>query len=163
MRTVVICINGVLRPAGRPDGVDSLGRQLYESLKQRFRVILLDDGEASATQHWLDVHGFIGHARAYTPPVNFAPRTVADGRLRLLAAVRSTDGADLVVEPDPACAADEIRAGYNVLLYSSPQYLLDIWHPDAVKEPRAWDRIVEEIEGQRAAKAADTRLKDVDD
>lgn len=163
MRSVVICINGVLRPTTNPDGIDPIGRQIYLALRDKLRVILLDDATATKTQHWLDVHGLVGHSRAYTPPADFAPRTVADGRLRLLAAIRNTDGADLVIESDPTCAAEEIRAGYTVMLYASPQYLMDIWHPDAAKEPKPWDAIVEEIEGQREAKARDTRLKDVDD
>lgn len=163
MRSVVICINGVLRPTGNQDSVDPIGRQLYESLKSKFRVILLDDATAAVAQHWLDVHEFVGHIRAYTPPVDFAPRTVAEGRLRILAAIRNSQGADLVIEPDPACAAEEIRAGYNVLLYASPQYLMDIWHPDARNEPRAWDDIVNEISRQEVAKAHDTRLKVTDD
>lgn len=163
MKSVVICINGVLRPATNPDSVDLIGRQLYESFKAAFRVILLDDATTSATQHWLDVHGFIGHVRAYTPPVDFAPKTVAEGRLRMLAAIRNAQGADLVLEPDPECAADEIRAGYNVLLYAAPQYMLDLWHPDHNYEPKPWDAIVAEVDRQQTAKAADTRLKDKDD
>lgn len=161
MKAVVISINGVLRPVHNQDSVDFVGRELYESLKNRFRVMLLDDRSAPATQHWLDVHEFIGHIGAYTPPADFAPRTVAEGRLRMLAAIRNVQGADLVIEPDPACAAEEIRAGYNVLLYAAPQYLMDIWHPDAPHEPRAWDDIVDEISRQETAKAADTRLKGI--
>jgi hypothetical protein len=72
-------------------------------------------------------------------------------------------GVDLVVEPDPTCAAEEIRAGYNVMFYASPQYLMDRWHPDAKKEPRPWDDIVKEVDRQRSAKARDNRLKDLDD
>lgn len=163
MRSVVIVINGVLRPSNRPDSVDPIGRQLYESLKSRFRVILLDDASAPETQHWLDVHGFVGHVGAYTPPVDFAPRTVAEGRLRMLAAIRNAQGADLVIEPHPTCAAEEISSGYVVMLYASPKYLMDIWHPEHSYEPRAWDDIVDEIERQENAKAKDTRLKDLDD
>lgn len=163
MNSAIICINGVLRPATRPDSVDRIGRQLYESLKAKFRLILLDDASAFGTAHWLDTHGFLGHVGAYTPPKDFEPRTVAEGRLRMLAAIRNTQGADLVIEPDPACAAEEIRDGYNVMLYAAPQYLMDIWHPDASREPRAWDAIVDEIDRQADAKARDTRLRDIND
>lgn len=163
MRSVIICINGVLRPSGKPDSVDPIGRLIFESLKSQFRVSLLDDATATKTQHWLDVHGFVGHVRAYTPPRDFAPRTVAEGRLRMLGSIRNAQGADFVIESDPTCAAEEIRAGYNVMLYASPQYLMDIWHPDREPGPRAWDDIVTEINRQQIAKAIDNRLKDSDD
>lgn len=163
MRSVVICINGVLRPAARPDSLDPMGRHLYESLKSGFRVLLLDDGASPDTKHWLDVHSFIGHIGSYTPPKDFAPRTVAEGRLRMLAALRASQGADLVIESDPSCAAEEIRAGYNVMLYAAPQYMLDIWHPDHARIPRAWDSIVDELDRQQNAKATDVRLNDLTD
>lgn len=163
MQSVVICINGVLRPTTRPDSVDMVGRYLYEALKSRFRLILLDDATAAETQHWLDVHGFVGHVRAYTPPADFAPKTVAEGRLRMLGAIRNAQGADLVLECDPTCAAEEIRAGYTVMLYSPPRYLMDIWHPDHQGGPRAWDSIVDEIARQETARAGDHRLKGRDD
>ena len=163
MRCVVVILDGVLRPATHPDGVDPVGRQLYEALRQQFRVVLLDQAAAVDAEHWLGVHSIAGYARAYTPPADFAPQTVAEGRLRLLAAIRNADGADLVIEPDPECAAEEIRAGYTVMLYASPQYLLDIWHPDHPREPRAWDAIVDEIERQHTAKSLDARLKETDD
>lgn len=158
-----MCLNGVLRPLTHTDGVDATGRQLYQALVQQFRVVLLDDIGAKDTDHWLGVHGITGYAKAYTPPADFAPRTVAEGRLRLLAAIRASDGADLVIEPDPTCAAEEIRGGYSVMLYASPQYLLDRWHPDHSKTPRAWDDIVNELDRQHTAKALDTRLKETDD
>ncbi|MFD4858487.1 hypothetical protein [Streptomyces atratus] len=163
MRSVVICLNGVLRPTTHSDGIDPIGRQLYEALTKQFRVVILDETHAADTEHWLGVHSISGYARAYTPPVDFAPRTVAEGRLRMLAAIRNSDGADLVIEPDPTCAAEEIRAGYTVMLYASPQYLMDIWHPDSPKEPRPWDEIVNELDRQKKAKALDTRLKEIDD
>lgn len=161
MKTAVIILEA-LRPAAR-DGIDPLAQQLYETLKGHFRVVLLDTAAASDTQHWLSIHDITGYVRAYTPPADFAPRTVAEGRLRLLAAIRNVDSADLVIEVDPLCAAEEIRAGYTVMLYASPQYLLDIWHPDHPKEPRPWDEIVGEIERQRQAKADDVRLKNSTD
>lgn len=163
MQSVVICINGVLRPSRNVNSVDPIGQRLYKSLSSAFRVILLADGDIRTTEHWLDLHEFSSHLRAYTPPVDFAPRTVAEGRLRMLAAIRSSQGADLVIEPDPACAAEEIRAGYSVMLYASPQYMLDIWHPDHDHEPRAWDSIVDELTRQETAKALDARLKNLDD
>lgn len=162
MRTAVIVLEA-MRPATGTDGIDPLARQLYEALQANFRIVLLDTAAAPDTQHWLGVHDITGFVRAYTPPADFAPRTVAEGRLRLLAAVRHVDSADLVIEVDPECAAEEIRAGYNVLLYASPQYLMDIWHPDHQREPRPWDEIVGEIERQRQAKADDIRIKDASD
>ncbi|MFE9834096.1 hypothetical protein ACFYP4_02935 [Streptomyces sp. NPDC005551] len=163
MRTVVMNLSGVLRPAAHPDGVDDIGRAIYQSLVQKFRVVLLDTDARADTEHWLGVHGISGYVRAYTPPADFAPRTVAEGRLRLLAAIRASDGADLVIESDPVCAAEEIRAGYTVMLYGKPEYALDIWDPDHPKEARPWDTIVDEIERQRTMKALDSRLKETDD
>lgn len=163
MKCAVVCLNGFLRPSSNRDGIDPVAQDIYVSLKSRYRVVLLDETADRDTEHWLGVYGITGFTRAYTPPADFAPETVTDGRLRMLAAIRNADGADLVVEADPACAAAEIRAGYNVLLYASPHYLLDIWDPEHGDAPRPWDDIVSEIDRQRAAKAADTRLNTPDD
>lgn len=163
MRTAVIVLNGTLRPETNSDGIDRTLRPLYEALKEQMKVVLLDDGSHRDVDHWLNVHGISGYARAYTPPADFAPRTVAEGRLQMLGTIRNRDGCDLVIESDPICAREELRAGYTVMLYSKPQYLMDIWHPEAKREPRPWDEIVDDIERQRATKARDHRLKQEED
>jgi hypothetical protein len=163
MRTAIIVIDGVLRPTAHPDGIDPIGKALYTALRDQFRVVLLDEATEKETQHWLGVHGITGYVKAYRPTVGTISAEDSETRLRMLAAIRAADGADLVIESDPTCAAEEVRAGYTVMLYGKPEYALDIWDPTNPREPRPWGEIVGELDRQRKLKAADTRLKELDD
>jgi hypothetical protein len=163
MQTAVIVIDGILRPIAHPDGVDPIGKALYFALRDQFRVVLLDEASDKETQHWLGIHGITGYVKAYRPTPEIVGADDAETRLRVLSSIRSADGADLVIESDPTFAAEEVRAGYTVMLYGKPEYALDIWDPTNPREPRPWDQIVGELERQRTLKAADTRLKETYD
>ncbi|MFI0265701.1 hypothetical protein [Streptomyces luteogriseus] len=163
MQTAVIVIDGILRPIAHPDGIDPIGKAIYVGLREHFRVVLLDAAEPKHTDHWLGVHGITGYVKAYRPAEAHIAADDAETRLRLLASIRAADGADLIIESDPTCAAEEVRAGYTVMLYGKPEYALDIWDPTNPREPRPWGDIVNELDRQRALKAADTRLKEIDD
>jgi hypothetical protein len=163
MRTAVIVIDGILRPTTHPDGVDAIGKALFVALRDQFRVVLLDSVSDKETQHWLGVHGITGYAKLYRPTLAVIQADDAETRLRLLASIRAADGADLVIESDPTYAAEEVRAGYTVMLYGKPEYALDIWDPTNPREPRPWEDIVGELDRQRTLKATDTRLKETFD
>lgn len=163
MRTAVIVIDGVLRPTINSDGIDPIGRELFYSLKQGFRIVLLDDSDHKDTEHWLGVYGLTGWVRLVRGSYLMHTMPAPDRRLLLLSRIRNSDGADFVVESDAASATKEIESGYTVMFYARPEYMLDIWDPSRTKEPRPWDQVVGEIDRQRAAKSRDIRLKEQDD
>ena len=64
-----------------------------------------------------------------------------------------------VVTGNPIVAKLALMQGVPMLLVAYPAYLRPEHRPDAIREPRPWDTLVEEIEHQREMKSTDTRME----
>jgi hypothetical protein len=66
----------------------------------------------------------------------------------------------LVLESDPACAFELLRAGYPTMLFARPTYRAEQWRPDSAGGPAPWDSIAAEMQRQEDLRYTDKRLKE---
>jgi hypothetical protein len=145
-------IEGVLRAPGT-EGQFETGWALYQALARNSRLYLMSaiwTEEESAT--WLRQRNLTGHLGYLYTPLGGTPAA----RIDALQQVR-TWRISLVIEPDPACAAAELAAGWHTLLHTHAAYSLPEWRPDYIGTPRPWDELTDAIDHQRALRAADSR------
>lgn len=154
MQTVVMVVDGILRPYGSEGYVDE-GVTLYRSLVRESRLHLVSawwgEEEMGAWLFKRQLKGHIGFQKTLGP-------SPAD-RLDALSRISSWNPA-LVIESDPACAALELRNGYATLLLARPLYADQRWRPDSRKGPQPWDEVVAEQKRQDGIYYADERRKD---
>jgi hypothetical protein len=135
-------IEGVLRMPDS-DGHYPTGWNLYQAIASTSRLHLLSHTwPEEELETWLMKRRLTGHlgilaATADTPQARIdALERVRDWRL------------DLVIEPDPVCAAAELEAGFNVLLHTHAQFSRPSWRPDYDRTPRPWDQLTAAIDKQ---------------
>lgn len=154
MLTIVMVLEGVLRMPGT-DGQYETGWALYQALAKNSRLYLMSQHwTEEQTDTWLRQRNLSGHlGYLHTPDPGPA------GRIDALQRIRSWR-VSLVIEPDPACAAAEIEAGWNVLLHTHAAYSRPEWRPDYTSTPRPWDELTQAIDRQRALRGTDERITD---
>lgn len=151
---VVMVVEGVLRNSGT-DAQFETGWALYQSLVPNSRLFLMShEWTAPEMDVWLQRRHLTGHLDYLHCPI---PGPA--GRIDALARIKSWR-VNLVIEPDPACAALELAEGWNTLLHTHAAYTRPEWRPDYQGTPRPWDQMVEGIEKNQLLHAADTRLRE---
>ncbi|GHB52851.1 hypothetical protein GCM10010331_45620 [Streptomyces xanthochromogenes] len=155
---IALTINGVLRNP-ETHGVIPVGNTLYQALVAQHSVYLLsDDLDIDRTQRWLTIHNLTRHTRIIQPRTHAEWRTDTQLRLDAVGSVTSTGTkVDLVIEPDPAISAELLALGYPVATLTLPYFAKPEWRPDYNQTPRPWDALVDEVEAQAEAYAADPR------
>ncbi|MFE6745896.1 hypothetical protein ACFVGM_08605 [Kitasatospora purpeofusca] len=151
MLTVVLVVEGVLRAPGG-DGHLETGYGLYQALAPVSQLYLLThEFEEEELTTWLKRQRLTGHLGVLNSP---APGPA--GRLDVLERVRSFR-VSLVIEPDPACAAAELAAGWTTLLHTHAAYAQPRWRPDYDGTPRPWGELTAEIDRQQLLRIKDSR------
>lgn len=154
MLTVVLIVEGVLRLSGS-DGRISEGVTLYRSLAAASRLYLVShEWGRDDIDRWLFHGGLAGHIG-----YQWAPSYSPDDRINALSKISSWSPA-LVIEPDPECAALELRHGYPVCLFARPTYGELRWRPDAPTGPQPWDDVVTELKRQEELRRTDPRMRE---
>jgi hypothetical protein len=154
MLTVVMVLEGVLRIPSS-DGHYPTGWSLFHALAPNTRLYLLShQWRDEECKPWLAKRNLTGHLGYIHQPI---PGTA--GRLEALQLVRHWH-VNLVIEPDPACAAAELEAGWNTLLHTHTGYSRPEWRPDYTGTPRPWDDLIATIERHQDLRARDDRLKE---
>jgi hypothetical protein len=147
--SAVITIPGVLMQIVSSAPIQT-GLQLYHGLATTFNLLLVTDETKEKTDHWLRLENLTKHG------------TVLYGdkkRLDQVNLLRSRGFAiDLVVEPDPAIAAELLRNGYSVCNYLHFSYAFPSWRPDYEGERKGWEEIERQVTQDRIMRSEDTRL-----
>lgn len=154
MQTVVMVIEGVLRVQGSDAPIPE-GITLYHGLADASRLHLVSAlWTPEETNRWIFSKGVaprhIRHELALTPS--------PEDRLEALRRIASWSPA-LVVESDPLCAVEALRAGYPTMLFARPFYRNVQWRPDASRAPQPWDEIAAEMSRQEELRYLDERLR----
>src|SRR5258708_19095776 len=124
--TAVITIPGVIQKivslAPIPEGI-----QIYHGLASTFNIILVTDDSKEQTDHFLRLEGLTKHGQVLYgddfPEENRRQKQISSLRTRGFAV-------DLVVEPDPAIAANILFSGFNVCNFLHRAYAFPSWRPD---------------------------------
>jgi hypothetical protein len=150
--TAAIAIDGVLRKPGLNTPIRE-GIKLYLTLAATYDIVLVSDQEQDdSLQYWLSLNGVNKHVGR----ILWSDR---GGRLDQLRSLRRTGGlVDLVVEPDPACAAELYQDGFTVLVFLSPQYARPEWRPDAEDGIPSWEDLMERVKDDHGMYDGDERL-----
>lgn len=154
MQTVVMVVEGIIREQDSEAPIAE-GITLYRGLAESARLYLLSaTWTARELARWLFSHAIeqrhIGFQAALT--------SSAADRLNALSLIATWSPA-LVLEHDPACALELIRAGYPTMLFAQPAYRAAQWRPDFAGGPTPWDAIAEEMQRQADLRYTDERLK----
>lgn len=143
MLTVVMVVEDVLR-LPQSDGIITTGKGLFDALAPATRLYLLtstwDEEDLAGWLRRNQLTGHLGIIRAFG-------RSVPE-RIDALRRVRSWR-VEMVIEPDPACAAREIAEGWNVLLHAPARYAEPQWRPDQLPEIRPWQALTDEMQHQQ--------------
>lgn len=154
--TALVALDGVLRgPHGQPltEGV-----ALYYALSHVYRlVVLTDDDDKPADDHWLKVEGLREHVEVISPG-QVALR--GDGvRERQLAYCRGRGmTVALLLDASPANIAVAVRHGVAGVLFTQPRYARPEFRPDSSRGARAWGELAAELEAQAEMHTSDYRL-----
>lgn len=159
MTTAAIAIDGVMRKLVTSAPIPE-GMRLYHSLARTGAVVLLADEEHKddRLETWLEMEGCVNHSFVRYVAPELSGRVDQMNRLRM-----HGHGVDLVVEPDPAIAAQLVAAGFNVCLFTHASYAHPSWRPDTDTGIQPWSDLSEQIATQARLRARDTRLKRDDD
>jgi hypothetical protein len=145
-------VESVLR-LPQSEGFIDTGRGLYQAFAKSTRLHLLSyswtEEELAA---WLSRNQLTGHLGI----INAAGPT-PEQRLDALRRIRSWR-VELIVEPDPQCAAREIADGWNVLLHAPALYAEPNWRPDSNPEIRSWQSLTQEMSHQQKLRQHETQL-----
>ncbi|MGW3860242.1 hypothetical protein ACWEDZ_01985 [Streptomyces sp. NPDC005047] len=140
----VMIVEGVLRTPDAEGHYDT-GWGLYQALARNSRLYLLSHTWTEQDSSlWLAKRNLNGHL-SYLHQALPGPA----GRLEALERLRSWR-IGLVLEPDPACAAAELAAGWNTALITHAAYTQPSWRPDYDHSPRPWDELAQAIARQDA-------------
>lgn len=163
--TYAMTVEGVLR---KPVGGQPIreGLELYYGLVTRGKLILLtDELTHDELDHWLRIEGLREHSRVIWNSAMYGqgPGTAGIRRVcQLNEARRQGHAAELVVEPDPAVAAELIYNGYSTLLFTHANYAVPSWRPDYQPSPTPWSKLSAMIDDNALTRAEDKRLPDGD-
>lgn len=155
--TVVITIPGVMMKlvtaAPIPEGI-----LLYKGLLEVSNVLLVTDDNKETTDHWLRLenltkHGTVLYGTGF--PQEETRRVAQVNQLRSRGFT-----IDMVIEPDPAVAANLIRSGFTVCNFLHRAYAFPSWRPDYEGEGRKWEEIERQVAADALMKAQDKRLED---
>ncbi|MDJ0463197.1 hypothetical protein [Streptomyces sp. H27-C3] len=155
---IAMTIDGALRNP-TTDGVIPLGGTLYHALTAQHSLYLLSDElDYLRTQNWLRLNSLTRHMRVIQPRRPNDWRTATQLRLDAIGYLTGTGTkVDLIIEPDPAITAELLGLGHPVATLSLPHFAKPQWRPDYTQSPRPWDALVDEVETQAQAYAADPR------
>lgn len=151
MLTVVMVAEGVLR-LPQSDGIIATGKGLFQAFAPATRLYLLTYAwteDALAT--WLARNQLTGHLG-----ILHSSGPSPAQRLDTLRRIRSWR-VELIIEPDPQCAAQEIANGWNVLLHAPALYAEPRWRPDQTAEIQPWQALTDEIHHQQDLRLQETR------
>lgn len=152
-----LTIDGVLR-SYVGDGVISAGQALYHGLAEVGQVAIISDGDSGRDMHWLKVNGFTKHAY-FIEPGPYAPEDPGARRLAQIRQLRTYQPHfGVLVESNPAIAAECVLRGVPVLLLAHPRYTKPEFRPDYKAEIVPWSALTAEIERQEELRASDNRL-----
>lgn len=159
---VAIVVEGILKTPNDSSSVMS-GVLLYKSLVKDHRVsLIIDSPRKESSQYWLLMNSFIDHVKEIYREVD-DPEDIADRRLMQIARLKADGPVSAVFESDAEAAAALLEYGVPAFLYLHPQYTHPEHRPDAQGELTPWSQIMAEQVRQKEARAADIRLKKVDE
>lgn len=156
--TAVITLEGVLQKNVSYAPIP-VGLVLYHALSSSFNLVIVSDNYETEVDYWLSLEGLNKHGTVICNDFTLAELPTHKRRLRQVNLLRSRGFAiDLVVEPDPACAATLLNAGYSVLNFLHHIYALPQWRPDFEPKVRPWQELEQEAITSALLKAQDARL-----
>jgi hypothetical protein len=152
---VVLSIEGVLSksPDLRTEPPSIVGKVLFESLKDRHRVLLLSVGnDVELVRSWLLKERFKNYASVQCMPKNTA-LSVPAWKASVVREMLS-EGWDIAmfIDSDPKAVQSVFLEGVPSLLVASPQYARPEWRPDSERHIKPWDDLVSIIEKESLAK-----------
>lgn len=155
-------VEGVLRKPVTGAVIES-GRRLYLGLAQFSRIVLVtSETDPEYFSSWLGLEALDRHDHVvYGNDFTSATRE----RWPLLASalkIRYGYDTDVFVVPDPEAAMHLMKSGFNVLLFMQSAYALPEWRPDQPAGVQPWNDLVNEVQIQKIARAADKRMEDGD-
>lgn len=154
MQTVVMVVEGVLREPSSEAPIAE-GITLYTGLAESARLYLLSaEWTPGELARWLFSRNIGQRHVGFQAALSLTPQD----RVNALARI-STWSPALVIESDPACAFELLRAGYPTMLFARPVYRDSRWRPDAAGGPTPWDAVAAEMERQETLRYTDERLK----
>lgn len=159
-RVLVMPIEGVLKKAVggqlNPDGY-----YLYRTLSSMYRVILITyENDHGLVVQWLDKEGIFNYDDVLHP-MSWC-LNMKESYMENVVRVLRTRGYNIsmVVVNGPQDALDALNASVPVLMYSQPAYGLPEWLPGTRRGAEPWDRLVDKVEANRAARLTDKRMED---
>lgn len=160
-RVLVMPIEGILRKevGGQlnPDGY-----YLYRTLQSMYRVLLISTSEHDRNRviDWLDKEGVFGYDDVLFP-MTMAGSWAIEGFWTVVIRIIRMRGYNIsmVVVNGPQDALDVLNSSVPVLLFSQPAYGLPEWLPGSSRGNEDWDKIVDKIESNRAARIKDKRME----
>ncbi|MBD0734112.1 hypothetical protein [Streptomyces sp. CBMA29] len=153
MLTVVMVVEGVLR-LPQSEAMLVTGKGLFAALAPTTRLYLLSYAwTESELQSWLARNQLTGHLGIIT-----ASGPTPQQRLDALRRIRSWR-VELVIEPDPQCAALEIAEGWTALLHAPALYAEPAWRPDHTGHIRPWQALTDEMQHQENLRLRENRAR----
>lgn len=156
--TAIITLEGVIQKNVSYAPIP-VGLVLYHALASSFNVVIVSDSEKKEVEYWLDLEGLNKHGTVVCNDFSMAELPSYKRRLRQVNSLRARQFAiDLVVEPDPVCAAALLSAGYTVLNFLHYAYALPQWRPDFEPKVKPWEELEKEAIEGALLRAKDARL-----
>lgn len=153
MRVIVVTVEGVLRKltdgSRITEGVELLHKLTADTGYSG--LIFLTSKPAAETEEWLDLEGI-------SRDLVLGAR---EDRAVQLRRIQHEWGypIQMVIESDPAVAAELMREGYTTLLFLHPAYSKPEWRPDHEFAVTPWDLIRAQASSFAHLRETDTRLK----
>lgn len=138
------------------------GYKLYEGVRRGWTNVCVASTvfDPEALKRWLKINGFAKWEKlecksssSAMPPAEWVGGHMVD--------VYRSNGWEVgpVVSSDPTVVRLALMRGVPAWLVAHPTYMRPEHRPDAVREPRAWDSLVAEVERQHEMKLTDNRLE----
>lgn len=151
---IVVDLDGVLR-GHRNDEPIAQGIQVVGALSAYNQISLITSLSQAAAQQWLNQNKVVDFDTVYDSSVDLNDEVLKQRQIKL---ARAKGRVDMVITADPTVWVFAFEQGIPAMMFGIPEYLRAEFRPDAPKEIRSWDSIVEAVQKQNELRTKDARL-----
>lgn len=170
MSTVLIAVEGVLGEHSTIHGFHPIpdGIRLARSMRSEFQVVFsTTQTDPEAVEFWLRLNG-MAKPSFYEELLHRQLQDldiIESGLFAMHALALRASGHEvgMVISGDPQAILACTEAGFPCLFFVNPAYRWAEYRPDRKRLPKPWQAIDDEMTRQRALKASDPRLNEMEE
>lgn len=151
---IVVDLDGVLR-GNRNDEPITQGIQIVGALSAYNQITLITTMGKDEAHQWLNQNKVVDFDIVFDSSYGLEGEPLKPRQIKL---ARAKGRVDLVITSDPKVWVYAFEQGITAMMFGTPDYLRAEFRPDAPKEVRSWDSIVDAVKKQNELRTKDARI-----